>query len=94
MATKEYEVIIKLIGNKSPCHSGHKVGQEWVFDFVPQQGLCAFAFNSLFPFAVAMKTGGTFPWQLNPDVVTICCPDGDVSNLFELRRHLKKQAVP
>lgn len=35
MATKEYEMTIKLIGNKNPCHSGHKVGEEWIFDFKP-----------------------------------------------------------
>lgn len=88
METKEYEVTIKLIGNKNPCHAGHKIGEEWDFDFRPPQGLCGFAYNSLFPFAVALKTGGTFPWQSNPDVVTISCPDGEVGNLFEIRRRL------
>jgi uncharacterized repeat protein (TIGR04076 family) len=90
MATKEYEVVIKLIGNKSPCHSGLKVGDTWVFDFFPPQGLCGFAYNSLFPFAIVLKTGGTFPWQENPDVITVCCPDAEVNNLFELRRRPKK----
>ena len=90
MEIKEYEVVIKLIGNKSPCHSGHKIGDTWIFDFRPPQDLCGFAYNSLFPFAVALKTGGTFPWQSDPDVVTICCPDADVNNLFELRRRLKQ----
>ena len=90
MTMQEYDVVIKLIGNRNPCHAGHKVGDEWIFDFRPVQGLCGFAYNSLFPFAVALKTGGTFPWQSNPDVVTVSCPDGEVSNLFEIRRSLKK----
>ena len=89
MATKEYEVTIKLLGNKNPCHSGHKAGDEWAFDFRPPQGLCGFAYNTLFPFAMALKTGGTFPWQSNPDAITISCPDGEVCNLFEISRRLK-----
>jgi len=86
MALKEYVVTIKLISNKSPCHSGLKIGDTWTFDYAPPQDLCGFAYNSLFPFAIALKTGGTFPWQSDPDVVTVACPDGDVANLFELRR--------
>jgi uncharacterized repeat protein (TIGR04076 family) len=90
LETKEYEVIIKLISNKNPCHSGHKIGEEWGFDFRPPQGLCGFAYNTLFPFAVAMKTGGTFPGQSNPDILTISCPDSEVGNCFQIRRRLIK----
>jgi uncharacterized repeat protein (TIGR04076 family) len=90
MTPKEYEVVITLLSNKSPCHTGHKVGESWVFDYRPPQGLCGFAYNSLFPFAVVMKTGGTFPWQTDPDVVTACCPDAEVVNTFEIRRSVKK----
>ena len=90
MAAKEYEVTIKLISNKSPCHFGLKIGQEWKFDYAPPQGICSFAYNTLFPFALVLKTGGTFPWQQEPDVVAAACPDGEVQNLFEIRRRLKK----
>jgi hypothetical protein len=31
---KEYEVVIKPIGNQSPCHSGYQIGDEWVFDYM------------------------------------------------------------
>jgi uncharacterized repeat protein (TIGR04076 family) len=87
---KQYEVIIRLVANQHPCHSGHKIGDEWVFDFRPTQGLCGFAYNSLFPFAIVLKTGGTFPWQADPDVVTVSCPDAEVNNVFELRRRVIK----
>jgi uncharacterized repeat protein (TIGR04076 family) len=90
METKQYEVVIKLVGNKSPCHSGHKIGDEWVFDYMTPPGMCGLAYNALYPFALALRLGATFPWSANPDVVTICCPDADVNNLFELRRRLKK----
>ena len=87
---KAYEVVVRLVSNRSPCHSGHKIGDEWVFDFRPPQDLCGFAYNSLFPFALVLKTGGMFPWQSDPDVLTVSCPDAEVNNVFELRRRVKK----
>jgi uncharacterized repeat protein (TIGR04076 family) len=83
---KQYEVVIKLVSNRSPCHSGHQIGEEWTFDYRLPQGLCGFAYNSLFPFALVLKTGGAFPWQDDPDIITVSCPDPEVSNTFELRR--------
>ena len=90
MPAKEYEVVIKLIGNRSPCHSGHKIGDEWVFDYFTPPGMCSLAYNALYPVALALSIGGTFPWQQDPDVITMSCPDAEVHNVFELRRRPKK----
>lgn len=90
MPEKEYEVVIKLTRNNSPCHGGLKVGQEWVYNYQPPEGMCLFAYNSIFPFLITLQSGGKFPWQENPDVLTACCPDPDVVNVFELRRREKK----
>ncbi|OGO32663.1 MAG: hypothetical protein A2Z29_04800 [Chloroflexi bacterium RBG_16_56_11] len=89
MAPKQYEVVIKLIDNKSPCHSGHKIGDQWVFDYMTPPGMCGLAFNAIYPVALALEFGATFPWQEDPDVLTIACPDAGVSNIFELRRRQK-----
>lgn len=90
MPPKEHEVVIKLISNKSPCHSGHKVGDEWIFDYFTPPNMCGLAYNALYPVALALKYGATFPWSKDPDIVTICCPDAEVNNLFELHRRIKK----
>ena len=90
MGSKEYEVVIRLIGNKSPCHSGHKIGDEWVFNYMTPPGMCSLAYNSLYPVALALRFGATFPWQEDPDVITMSCPDAEVNNIFELRRREKK----
>ena len=81
-----YDVKIRLIGNRSPCHSGHKVGDEWLWQDKAPAGLCFAAYNSLYPFALVLRYGGRFPWQEDPDAVTMSCPDADVVNRFELRR--------
>jgi hypothetical protein len=73
MERKQYEVVIKLIANDRPCHAGHKIGDEWVY-------------NALYPAALALSVGGTFHWQEDPDVLILSCPDAEVKNVFELRR--------
>lgn len=89
METKQYEVRIKLIGNQSPCHIGHKIGDEWVFDYMTPGGMCSLAYNAIYPFALTLQFGGTFPWQDDPDVYEAACPDGQVNNIFQLRRRIK-----
>ncbi|OGN99390.1 MAG: hypothetical protein A2Y89_00510 [Chloroflexi bacterium RBG_13_51_18] len=86
MERKQYEVVIKLISNQSPCHVGHKIGQEWVFNYFTPPAMCGLAYNAIYPAALALSVGGTFPWQEDPDVLTLSCPDYEVNNVFELRR--------
>jgi uncharacterized repeat protein (TIGR04076 family) len=90
MPGKQYEVKIRLIRNNAPCHNGHKIGDEWEYNFAQPAGMCGFAYNSLLPFIMTMKTGGTLPWQEDPDLLMISCPDPEVQNVFEIRRKLKK----
>ncbi len=54
------------------------------------EGMCGLAFNAIYPAALALQYGATFPWQTDPDVVVLTCPDADVNNVFELRRVPKK----
>jgi uncharacterized repeat protein (TIGR04076 family) len=86
METKQYKVVIKLVGNQMPCHIGHQVGDEWVFDYMTPGGICSLAYNAIYPIALALQFGATFPWQDDPDVIQASCPDAEVNNVFELRR--------
>lgn len=86
MATENYSILFKLIGNQNPCNQGHQIGEEWLWEDKVPAGLCTFAFNALFPFAQVLKYGGNFHWQDNPDVLTQACPDWEVNNTFEMRR--------
>lgn len=90
METKVYEVVIRLVANQRPCHSGHKIGDEWVFNYFTPPGMCGLAYNALYPVALALQFGATFPWQEDPDVITMSCPDAEVNNVFELRRRIIK----
>ncbi|MFA5309095.1 MAG: TIGR04076 family protein [Dehalococcoidales bacterium] len=90
MEPKQYEVVIKLVGNNSPCHYGHQVGDEWVFDYATPPGMCSLAYNAIYPAALALYYGAVFPWTEDPDVIMLSCPDVEVGNRFELCRRVKK----
>ena len=87
---EEYNIAVKVISQKGHCAAEHKVGDEWVIkDDMTPGGICAYAFNALFPFSQALAYGATFPWESDPDIATVACQDADNPVIFELRR-LKK----
>ena len=84
--SERYEVNIKVISQKGTCAYEHKVGEEWVLKTKTPEGICLAAFNSLLPNARVLMFGGSFPWEADPDVTTIACPDAENPVVFEVRR--------
>lgn len=84
---EQYKITVKVVSQKGTCDAKHKAGDEWVIEgeHVPA-GICMYAFNSLFPFIPALAFGGTFPWEPNPDITTVACPDAQNPVVFELKR--------
>lgn len=67
------------------CSLGHKVGDTWEIGETTPAGLCIYAFLAFAPAWSALRNGGKFSWEEDPDVVHFACPDqGEV--VFELRR--------
>ena len=84
---ESYDVAVRVISQKGTCAVGHKLGDEWVIkDEKTPEGLCLYAFGVLFPFAQVLAFGGSFPWETNPDVTTVACPDAENPLVVELRR--------
>jgi len=79
-------VRVKVISQKGHCEAGHKVGDEWVAGEKTPEGLCIFALGSLLPFLTPLMYGGSFPWEKDPDVSTVACPDAENPVVFEIRR--------
>lgn len=88
----QYDVSIKVISQKGVCHAEHKVGDEWVMRGHPKTpgGICLGAFDSLHAEAKLLMFGGVFPWEPDPDAITVACPDGDNPVIFEVRRLREK----
>jgi len=80
------EVIARVVSQEGTCEASHKVGDEFVIGEMLPSGMCSWAFCSLFPFATVLQFGGSLPWESNPDVTTVACPDPANPVVFELRR--------
>jgi uncharacterized repeat protein (TIGR04076 family) len=84
--TERYEIAAKVVSQKGTCAAEHKVGEEWVIGGKTPQGICIGAFDSLYPYVLVLRFGGTFPWETDPDVTAVVCPDPENPVVFELRR--------
>ena len=83
---ESYDVAVKVISQKGTCATRHKVDDEWVIGSKTPEGICFSAFNVLLPNARVLRFGGSFPWENDPDVTTVACPDAQNPVVFELRR--------
>ena len=87
---ERYEVVAKVISQKGTCVYEHKVGDEWVIGTTTPAGICLSAFQAMLPDVRVLMFGGSFPWQNDPDISVIPCPDTKNPVIFELRRLPKK----
>jgi uncharacterized repeat protein (TIGR04076 family) len=83
---KSYKVSVRVISQQGSCEAGHRVGDRWIIGEKTPEGLCTFAFGSLLPFITPLMFGASFPWEKEPDMTTVACPDPTNPVVFELRR--------
>jgi uncharacterized repeat protein (TIGR04076 family) len=88
-----YQVKARVISQKGTCSAGHKVGDEFTIGDTLPAGMCSWAFYSLFPFVSALQSGGSFPWEKDPDNCTVACPDAESPLVFELTRIKKLTGI-
>ncbi len=83
---ERYDVAVRVVSQEGTCSAEHKVGEEWVIKRKTPEGMCLSAFNAVLPNVRVLMFGGTLPWETDPDVTTVACPDAKNSVVFELRR--------
>ena len=78
------KIKIRIIEAKSPCNSGHIVGEEFEAGKFTPEGLCLTAFGALLPLIRVLGSGGS----LGPedDRIVASCPDPEGGLIFELVR--------
>ena len=91
---EQYDVRVRVVSQTGFCIAGHKVGDEFVMHYRPPlvpTGLCAWAFDVIFPYATALRFGGRFPWleapwHGTPDKYKTVCSDAANPVVFEIER--------
>jgi uncharacterized repeat protein (TIGR04076 family) len=81
-----YRVKATVISQLGTCEAGQKVGDEFIIGNTLPAGMCSWAFYTIFPFAAALQSGGTFPWEKDKDTTIVACPDPQNPVVFELKR--------
>ena len=76
------KVVMKIISVGGKCDAGHAAGQEFdlsddiCIGFSGKPGvICQALFYSIYPNYRTLKFGGSFPWESDPDIVHVACPD-------------------
>ena len=92
---KSYPVKIKVIKQQGHCGMGHKVGDEWMYNFEPGKPspppICEVALHMMFGHFRTLWFGGTFPWPTaDGDTCIVACPDAVNPVWFELKRFRDK----
>lgn len=83
---KRCDIEIKVISQKGECALDHKVGDRWVVSAKTPEGICAAAFNALFPDLRVLSFGGELPWSSDKDASMVACPDADNPVVFRIER--------
>lgn len=81
-----HDVVVKVISQTGKCEAGHKLDDEFVLGQTTPEGMCAWAFCALWPFATALQAGGSFPWEEDGGKAIVSCPDSANPVVFELKR--------
>jgi len=76
------KVKLKIVSVKGKCEAGHVAGQEFdlsgdvTIGYSGKPGvLCQALFYNIYPNYRTLKFGGSLPWEPDPDVIHVPCPD-------------------
>lgn len=83
---KIYPVSIKVVSQKGPCDLGHEIGDEFECSGVTPNGLCMWAFNTIFSQISTLMFGGEYFWENNKDTVKVACSNVENQLVFEIKR--------
>ena len=89
-----YKIRIEIVDiqETGKCSQGHKVGD--VFETEEDhRRICGAAYNTLYPYLIGLKSGGSFPWEEDADSITLCCADYKNPVVFKLTRIRDEQTA-
>jgi len=87
----------KIVEVKGECSAGHHVGEEFDLTLFSEDAtkayrtphVCAFLYDTIFPYLTVLQFSGTFPWEKHKDRFLASCPDNN-KVVIEIRRTKSK----
>ena len=77
-------IVIEVLDSHG-CNSQHKIGDK--FRYPEDKGkICTAALHAIYPYALGIQIGGSFPWEEEANSITICCPDYKNPVVFKITR--------
>jgi uncharacterized repeat protein (TIGR04076 family) len=87
MASKSFNVAIKVVSQNGRCGQSHYVGENWLVVDKSPGGICLSALASMLPILkVLHNTGEGTHANKDPDIAWVACPNAKRQVVFELRR--------
>ena len=83
---KMFQIIGTIKNVKGHCTAHHKTGDSIELSCHNANGLCGYFYHDIFPSLQTLQFGGKFPWQTDPDTLTVECPDRSNLVTMELKR--------
>jgi uncharacterized repeat protein (TIGR04076 family) len=87
------KVVMKIVSVKGTCEAKHEVGQEFDLsgDFTVgmsghPKAICTALFYAIYPNYRVLRFGGTLPWEKDPDIIHVACPDPFNPVVIQLQR--------
>ncbi|MCL2475085.1 MAG: TIGR04076 family protein [Chloroflexi bacterium] len=78
------EITATIISQSGTCYCNHEIGDKFVIGERTPDGMCAWAYYTIFPYAQTLKFGGAFPWEKDSTKAVLVCPDAQNPVVFEL----------
>ncbi|MHA1197941.1 MAG: TIGR04076 family protein [Candidatus Heimdallarchaeaceae archaeon] len=85
--TEEKKVTIEVVDilEAGTCNYKHKIGDK--FNHPEDRGkICAAAYQVIYPYAMAIRMGASFPWEEDQESISICCPDYKNPVVFKITK--------
>lgn len=83
--TDKVKIVVKEVRGRE-CPLGFKKGDEFLVEgpIIPF-GMCAWAWQAIYPVVVVLRFKGTIPWEKDQKRAVLCCPDASNTIIFEIR---------
>lgn len=75
----KFRITVKSTKDGGPCYAGHKPGDTFECGYLTPDGLCGWAYHSLYPFIHALRHTKSYEDSgyrlVKKDTVDVACPD-------------------